>query len=91
MLAVFFKVKNETEILFQEIAWLGMQKNCPVMSNDSDFFIFSVDYIKLSSIDIEGWFYSTCKFLFFVFKCHFGFQDTFFLILVKLIRAVLLR
>eukprot|EP00088_Acartia_fossae_P031028 TRINITY_DN31990_c0_g1_i4.p1 TRINITY_DN31990_c0_g1~~TRINITY_DN31990_c0_g1_i4.p1 ORF type:complete len:661 (+),score=110.72 TRINITY_DN31990_c0_g1_i4:67-2049(+) len=38
----------------REIAWLAMQKNCPVMSNDSDFFIFSVDYIKLDSIDIEG-------------------------------------
>ena len=30
-----------------------MQKKCPVLSNDSDFYIFSVDFIRLDSVDIN--------------------------------------
>ena len=29
---------------------LAMKKKCPVISNDSDFFIFPVDFVRLDSI-----------------------------------------
>ena len=35
------------------IANLAIQENCPVISNDSDFFIFNVDFILLSSIELS--------------------------------------
>ena len=40
-------------LIIQDIAALAMQKNCPVLSNDSDFFIFSVEFIPLYSVDIS--------------------------------------
>jgi len=36
----------------QIIARMGMERGCPVLSNDSDFFVFSVDFVKLDSVDI---------------------------------------
>ena len=34
---------------------LAMKKKCPVISNDSDFFIFPVDFVRLDSItESEG-------------------------------------
>ena len=32
---------------------MAIQENCPVVSNDSDFFIFNVDFILLSSIELS--------------------------------------
>ena len=34
------------------IARMGMKLGCPVLSNDSDFFVFAVDFVKLDSVDI---------------------------------------
>jgi len=36
----------------QVIAEMAMQRGCPVFSNDSDFFVFSVDFVRLDSVDI---------------------------------------
>ena len=38
---------------------MAIQENCPVVSNDSDFFIFNVDFILLSSIELSD--FSTDK------------------------------
>ena len=35
------------------IANLAFRENCPVISNDSDFFIFNVDFILLNSIELS--------------------------------------
>ena len=32
---------------------MAIKENCPVVSNDSDFFIFNVDFILLSSIELS--------------------------------------
>ena len=29
-----------------------MERGCPVLSNDSDFFVFDVDFVRLDSVDI---------------------------------------
>ena len=39
--------------MWQVIANLAIRENCPVISNDSDFFIFNVDFILLSSIELS--------------------------------------
>jgi len=56
MLSVLRELKIETlqteYEADQAIALLGMKKKCPVLSNDSDFFVFSVDFVKLDSVDI---------------------------------------
>ena len=63
---------------------MGLSRQCPVFSNDSDFFVFNVDFVKLDSLDMErskvegnsSWFYSEnicvydalCKLSNFIFK-----------------------
>ena len=34
------------------IAQMAISNNCPVISNDSDFFIFNVTYVRLDSLDL---------------------------------------
>jgi len=36
------------------IAQLAMKEKCPVISNDSDFYIFNVKFISLDSLDLES-------------------------------------
>ena len=31
-----------------------MEEGCPVLSNDSDFFVFAVDFVSLDSLDLES-------------------------------------
>ncbi|XP_023324004.1 protein asteroid [Eurytemora carolleeae] len=58
---VFLEVLRDLEIEIlqtdfeadQIIAQMGMERGCPVLSNDSDFFVFSVDFIRLDSVDLE--------------------------------------
>jgi hypothetical protein len=33
---------------------MAIERGCPVMSNDSDFFVFDVDFVSLDSLDLAG-------------------------------------
>jgi hypothetical protein len=39
---------------FQVIARMAVERQCPVLSNDSDFFVFSVSFVSLDSVDLEA-------------------------------------
>ena len=51
-LLIFIYIFSLFSVLLQRIAEMGMERGCPVLSNDSDFFVFDVDFVRLDCVDI---------------------------------------